>query len=176
MKLCRITYTEAVRRHPSEVGAALAHLRKGRSQERHRPPHELEWSYETAVWVHARPDPKQPLVDRVHDEEQRTTVSLHAQKGRWSWATSLNQHPPELLPAIRERLSAPHDPRPLPHPERSTSPARAWRRCPRDSRTAVLAELTQMLKGWESSAHDLKTRTDVETLRRLIALATTPSP
>lgn len=180
MKLCQVHYAQVRERHPQAPQEALAALRRGRSKERDTKPYEWEWSYETVVMVDGRVPRKETLEEGIKEELGNTQVYLFAKKGRWHWISILKEHPPELEPSIRERLtvlyqrlqerrlreSRPQRPLPL-------DPRLAWRQQPQESRHVVLAELSQMLKGWEASAHDQKTRTDAETLRRLIQLGKT---
>lgn len=84
MKLCDLTYAEALRRHPDEVENLLRRLRHGSSKHRGAKPEELSWQY---------------------DYYQSYTM-LCAYVGRW-WGRQRVPDPPECKDWLKRPRLAP---------------------------------------------------------------------
>jgi hypothetical protein len=108
MKLCDISYEEALKRHPTEVGMLIAKLRKGKSKERNAPVEDLRWHYECCVMVKGHSlgemlagkslDDRAHLVtveDQVADRVRNTRSTLQATLRRWR-DTMPVPNPPEV--------------------------------------------------------------------------------
>jgi hypothetical protein len=119
MKVCDITYAEALKRHPAEVKMICTRLARGKSKNKTAKPETLAWSYECAVRIEgsgtfadllsgkmdadaARRD-AMSLDAKVADEVRRTHTSLQASIGRWADSQKV-QNPPEVEANIRRRL------------------------------------------------------------------------
>lgn len=117
MKVCTITYEEALARHPNEVEEFILSLRRGKSKARLLPAPMLEWSYDTCVRIEGSgsladilseaTSPKNRIKltidEQVADEVRRTRTALKASHGRWSRYASV-PNPPEVATEIRARL------------------------------------------------------------------------
>jgi hypothetical protein len=117
MKICDLTYEEALKRHLIETNAITWRLRKGKSKARLLPAPELQWYYECSVRIEGSgsladllagnmPQKKVlSLEEQVQDEVSRTGTMLMASHGRWRGSESV-PNPPEVAIKARERLKA----------------------------------------------------------------------
>lgn len=86
----KITWEVAQQRHPEHVKNVMNRLQAGRSKERHRQAHELNWSYE---WCVRCPHPK-----GIDGLLSAATIGLRGASGHW-WASStqaIQPVPPEI--------------------------------------------------------------------------------
>ncbi|HUS88319.1 MAG TPA: hypothetical protein VMW91_02940 [Desulfosporosinus sp.] len=116
MKVCDLTYQEALERNPTEVKSILVKLRKGKSKHKKASPSKLAWSYECGVLIEGsgsfadmlngkmaqkRAEFEALSIDeRVADQVRRTSTSLEARIGRWSGSERV-ANPPEVAQNAR---------------------------------------------------------------------------
>jgi len=88
MKLCDLTYREALTRHPDEVASLLRRLRHGNSKHKNAKPEEVSWRYD--------------IYQMLPTAKARTM--LCASIGRW-WGRQPVENPPELEDKIALNIS-----------------------------------------------------------------------
>jgi hypothetical protein len=117
MKICDITYEEALKRHPTEVALIVKRLRKGKSKLRENDPASFTWEYTRCVECpdgltlaeifseqgdsRSRRRNTVTLEAAVADEISRSHCALYLRAPRVGIGERVSA-PPELEPQVRE--------------------------------------------------------------------------
>jgi hypothetical protein len=115
MKICTVSYEEALKRHPVEVASIVKRLRKGKSKLRENDPASFTWEYSRCVVIpngrtlaeifteqnRRRAMTLEDLDAAVADEIKRSQCALYLRAPRVGIGEGV-EAPPELEPQVRE--------------------------------------------------------------------------
>lgn len=113
MRLCNLTYEEALAKHPEEVSRVIKDLRSSRSKHRLAAPETLVWSYQTCVecesfsfrdLVEGKVSPRKVLntaEELAQDQTNRTLTSLCAEIGRMCVGERVPNPPEVYIQALK---------------------------------------------------------------------------